>query len=161
MFPFLALAKNEPAWAVPLFLGLFPVGWCLILALLARVGGWSDLASRHRADSRPTAGETVYFLGGSSSSVSYRNTLILTAAPEGVYLRNMFLFRPFHPPLRLPWAGVQALERRKQWLGPSLVLVYEEGKTRLEVYLPARAWQHIRAAAGERFTAIDRPPPLG
>ena len=145
------------------FLALFPVWWCFILLILSKVGGWSALAGRFPASGRkPPAGEpSFYFLAGSFSFVRYSGTLILTAAPEGIYLKNLFLFRPFHPPLLLPWSGVRALEQRKHWFGSASVLVFADNGTILDIFLPAAAREAVRAAAGARFAEIDRPPPLG
>ena len=161
-------AASGPPWPFGLIPVLFPVFWCLVAWSLARTGGWSALAQRCPAAGRkPAAGErSFYHLGGSISKgnffpTRYNGTFILTAAPEGIYLKNFFLFRPFHPPLLLPWSGVRALEQRKRWFGSVSVLVFVDDGTTLEIFLPAAAREAVRAAAGARFAEIDRPPPLG
>lgn len=146
-----------PWWS---FLVAFPAGWCFVLFVISWIGGWRRLARRFPAAGRPTGGETYYLLSGSMGMAQARGTLILTIAPAGLYLTNLFLFRPFHPPLLLPWSGVRTLEQRKSLFGGYWVLVFEDAGTTVELPLRPGMPEVVRAAAGPRAADFDRPPPL-
>jgi hypothetical protein len=93
---------------VPLALVGFVAFWCLILKLLS-LGGWSRMARSYEARSRP---EGIRFGGRSArmASVNYSGSLTFIVASEGLYIAPMFLFRPAHPPLLVPWSALTATE---------------------------------------------------
>lgn len=114
------------------------LGWLTVVALLtlgvlfvgARISGWHELA-KHYASADRYAGRWIAQLDDSGQEggleVSLRhsvsdNAIKLGADPRGLYLRMSLPFRPFHPPLFIPWrdiesVGVQELPwvKKKRW----------------------------------------------
>lgn len=95
---------------VLLVLLLFPVAfgviWSSVVYLLAWVSGWQRLA-RHYRSARPPSGQPWGGFWAMIGPVSYRGTLTLQAAPEGLYLTMMVLFRLGHPTLLIPWHHIK------------------------------------------------------
>jgi len=44
--------------------------------------------------------------------MGYNNCITVGAHHEGLYLAVLFLFRPGHPPLFIPWRDVSVIEKR-------------------------------------------------
>jgi hypothetical protein len=44
--------------------------------------------------------------------INYRSCLTISADSQGIYLRTFFLFRPFHPPLFIPWTDLDYTDKR-------------------------------------------------
>lgn len=84
---------------------LLPLLWVAVTFALSH-GGWQQLAAYYRAPLLPS-GASVSLLGQASLGwVSYKNVLRAGACREGLILKVFFLFRPFHPPLLIPWRAV-------------------------------------------------------
>jgi hypothetical protein len=91
---------------VLLILGSFILIWSSVVYLLAWVSGWQQLA-RHYRSARPPSGQPWGGFWAMIGPVSYRGTLTLQAAPEGLYLTMMVLFRLGHPTLLIPWHAIK------------------------------------------------------
>ena len=96
-----------------------PAFFSLILFLLSQIGGWGRLAQRYRTD-RPYQGTIWKYQFGFLGSVRYNGALTVGSGMEGLYLAVFFPFRPFHPPLLIPWSEV-SVGQRKQALWMQLV----------------------------------------
>lgn len=96
----------------PLF---FPLMWVGALFILSRLGGWAQLAESYSCDDSSDAAWRAC-QSGMVGIVSYKGCLWVGTAPDGLYLKTgpLFLFRPFHPPLRIPWHAIQSVSQRKQ-----------------------------------------------
>lgn len=85
--------------------------WCVIPFLISLASGWFSLSRRLRRQSEPygetkTAGPlfyTVYMRGW----IRYSGAIRLTAASDALYASVLFLIRPGHPPLRIPWNEIE------------------------------------------------------
>jgi hypothetical protein len=97
----------------PYFFPFFFVAlWVFTLSIIARVGGWSELADRYRADA-VFEGEMLRF-----QSIALRrwrfmpmgmNHVVAIGADQTALKLSLFiLFRPGHPPLSIPWSDVEA-----------------------------------------------------
>ncbi len=88
---------------------LFPVGfigiWSGVCWLLSWLSGWQRLARHYRTENPPTGTPSGPFWA-MMGPVSYRGTLTLQPAAEGLYLTMMVLFRVGHPTLLIPWSAV-------------------------------------------------------
>lgn len=83
------------------------------------MSGWLKLAGRSRKQSDPhgdlsTAGPFPYtvhmrFWG------SYNSVIRLAAAADALYVSVLFLFRPGHPPLRIPWNEIRIGKTKLLW----------------------------------------------
>src|SRR4030095_9521810 len=93
-----------------LFFPIFFVAtWVSVLGVLARVGGWSRLSATYPCDDpRVTSWKGLRW--AKIGPVSYKQCLSIAVAPEGLYLKTglPFLFRAFHPPLRIPWSAIRS-----------------------------------------------------
>jgi hypothetical protein len=50
-------------------------------------------------------------LNGRMRCINYSFVLRAVLAPRGLYLSVLFLFRPFHPPLFIPWDSIRNVRR--------------------------------------------------
>ncbi len=105
-----------PEW---LFIPGFVALWLGICAALGLAGGWHSLAKNFRAVG-PAPGERFHFVSGSMGRplfpVSYGSCLFATVGESGFRLSLFFLFRPFSPPLFIPWSEVEWIESRSLFL---------------------------------------------
>lgn len=89
---------------------LFPIGfaliWGMVCWILAWVSGWQQLARHYHSNSLPH-GQALSGFWAMLGMVSHRGTLTLQAAPEGLYLSMMLLFRLGHPTLLIPWHAIK------------------------------------------------------
>jgi hypothetical protein len=80
--------------------------WCAVLALSSWASGWRRLA---RAFGNPSlvAGTPTRFLSARIGHVEYSGMLNAGAGDFGLALVPMWMFRPFHPPLFIPWTEME------------------------------------------------------
>lgn len=105
--------------------GLGLRGWLTMVALLilgvlfvgARISGWHELA-KHYASYDRYEGRWISQLDDSGQEggleVSLRhsvseNAIKLGADSRGLYLQMSLPFRPFHPPLFIPWGDIKSV----------------------------------------------------
>jgi hypothetical protein len=110
------MSNNVPAPDVltPLLIALigFPIlfvaNWMFISLLLSKVGGWRRLAGRYRSENRvPANGRRVGSIHAMVGVVSYRNSINLTVASDGLYLELSKIFAFGHPTLFVPWSDIR------------------------------------------------------
>ena len=100
---------NTPLFILSLLLLViisFVLIWSFVVWLISRLSGWHRLA-RHYRTSAPPTGQPVRQMLAMLGSARHRGTLTLQAAPAGLYLTVMVLFRLGHPPLLIPWSAVK------------------------------------------------------
>jgi len=97
-----------PANFLPGFL-LFPLIWVIVTIVLS-YGGWQQLATHYRVTTLPAEAEGSLLGYAKVGWVSYKNVLRVGACREGLALSVSFLFRPFHPPLLIPWQAVGSIQ---------------------------------------------------
>lgn len=90
--------------------------WCLLLMLLARLGGWTAVARTYRA-TEPGHGLLYRFQSGSFAWVDYNGVLTLHVSADGVRIAVLWPFRPGHPPLMIPWQAIHVVEVIERWWG--------------------------------------------
>jgi hypothetical protein len=80
--------------------------WCAVLALSSWASGWRRLA---RAFGNPSlvAGAPTRFLSARVGHVEYSGMQNAWAGDFGLALVPMWMFRPFHPPLFIPWTEME------------------------------------------------------
>ena len=141
--------------AVAFFI-FFTILWCSIVLLISLMGGWRALAKRYPAKDMEVAGERWTMQSGALRIlVRYRHILTIAANPRGLYLDVMFLFRPGHPPLFIPWEHIE-IHDRPGTFGRSIQFVFTQiPGTNLTVRqeLGARI-----AAAGQRSISMPLQP---
>ncbi len=127
--------------------------WCAVLSLLAKLGGWSALAEHYRADSDFDGPKRRFQSIGMervrAMPVSINN--VAEIGVDGQYLRlSMFLlFRPGHPPLKIPFSDLSAHER-KLLLG-SDVLMRTAREPSIGIVISRALAEWIAASSGGLF----------
>lgn len=94
------------------------VVWCIVLWVIARTFGWRRLAQRYEDTSffATSSRDIVRFASAQIGLASYSGVLILDATDTGVSIVPIRIFRPFHPPLTIPWSEMTIQVRGgKRW----------------------------------------------
>jgi hypothetical protein len=102
-------------------LGAFPlwfpaivlVLWFVVLRALSMVSGWAMLSRRFRTASPSPAGSR-HSVSGRLGWVGFRSSLTVGHSASGLYLSVFFVFRPFYPPLLIPWGSIRRRSPRKE-----------------------------------------------
>lgn len=94
---------EPPALVFALFPFIFIGGWCLVMLLLSRMGGWSRLAERFPGRDRQPSGRRFSGQSGRAGLVNYNGCLTIHTSAEGLHLAVWPIFRLGHPPLFIPW----------------------------------------------------------
>lgn len=87
-------------------------GWILLCFGFSYVGGWHRLSTQYRTNLRP-AGKKHSFVSGSVGLVGYRLCLKTVVGQDGIFLEVALPFRPWHPPLFIPWGSISSKEVKK------------------------------------------------
>jgi hypothetical protein len=80
--------------------------WCAVLALSSWASGWRRLAKAFGCQSL-VAGAPAQFLSARIGLAEYSGILNARAGDLGLALVPMWMFRPFHPPLFIPWTEME------------------------------------------------------
>ncbi|WP_429884729.1 hypothetical protein [Geoalkalibacter halelectricus] len=149
----LILEAAEGAWLEWLVLGL--LAWFVLCHGVARFGGWTKLSGPYSLlggfSGRRLFLQTILLERG----VRYGNTMTLGVSHQGLYLAPLFVLRPGHPPLLIPWEEI-SVEDKKGFFGHTLemrfsrvpgvtlTLGYATGKQLAEwagEYWPGQRWE--------------------
>lgn len=130
---------DSPIW-LPLlsilgFCIVFPLFWSGVVALIGLVSGWTALGREYRART-PVGGVGVAVMR--MGWARYKNVARIEAGPEGLGIDVFVLFRPGHPPLRIPWSDVAFVGR-----GRHLFWSYVElrvGRSKVRLLVSESAW---------------------
>ncbi|MFL7812208.1 MAG: hypothetical protein ACK2TT_03040 [Anaerolineales bacterium] len=120
-----------------LILAAFPIYfialWCFILWLIALAGGWKKLSGHYR-QLGDFQGQILRMQSARLNWSNYSNILRIGLSERGLYMSPMVLFRPFHPPLLIPWEEIEAEPfQQALWRGYRLRFRSVPG-VRLELY---------------------------
>jgi len=99
--------QNFPYFFPFFFFGL----WFLTIYVISKTG-WSKLAAQYKTLEK-FEGAKITFASAGIGIASYNNALILKYNDEGLYLKPIFLFRAFHPPLFIPWKEITKVNDKK------------------------------------------------
>lgn len=127
-----------------------PFFWALITTLIARLSGWSRLAESYRTQDAFEGQRWRFESARFRRQANYSSCLTFGANARGLYLATLFLFRPGHPPLLIPWDDV-TLQRKKRWMFSYVELRFRRA--------PGTAML-VRARLGERLAAAGGRPLL-
>lgn len=92
------------------FLIVFPLFWSAVVYFISLLGGWSQLKHVYRHD-LPFNGEKTGFVSGRIGRLgNYNGVLTIGRDYDGLYLSTLFMYRPGHPPLLIPWEDISMEE---------------------------------------------------
>lgn len=104
---------------------LFAALVLFIMPLVAKISGWSLLAT-HYAAQLPFSGDTFRFRSAQFRGHSnYGNCLTFGTDAFGLHIAVFPLFRLGHTPLYVPWSEIRAREVRA-WLMPAVEFYFEK-----------------------------------
>lgn len=87
----------------------FPILWTLVLGLISAITGWRRLATLYPAPPGDPEGTRWRFrTAGFRNASHYSGCLHFTATQGGLHMKLFLPFRPFHPPLLIPWDALRA-----------------------------------------------------
>ena len=111
----------------------------LVTGVLGFFSGWPILASKFLAKTRPAVKEIK---GGVSriGLVPEGNVTRLIPANDGLYLRTVWPFQLFRPPLIIPWYEIQDIKERKIFFFRSYLL---QTSAHVEVVVSKKAFEAI------------------
>jgi hypothetical protein len=96
----------------------------LTVLMLSRLG-WTALAAKYRSND-VIAGTRVGMISAAVNTANYKNSLVLKYNDEGMYLRPVFVFRLFHPPVFIPWREIVEVNEKSVLRGETRELVVGE-----------------------------------
>ena len=99
----------------PLSLVLFVVLWMLVVAVVARIGGWRALAERYEdpgsaEPERRHRFQSVVLRRVALIPARYRGSVHIGIGAAGLFLTPVLVFRFQHPPLLIPWTAIARCE---------------------------------------------------
>ena len=118
------------------FLLFFIAIWCGVCLLLARIGGWSALATKFRAVEEP-AGEKFRFCSAKIGIAAYRSAITAIKSDTGLHLSMFGLLRLGHSAILIPWSEMKN-PRAERVLGACWVDVTVSTPSIIAVRLPAK-----------------------
>jgi hypothetical protein len=143
---------------VPLFLVLFAASWVFILTLMAKLGGWSELAHRYARppDARPSTRFYFQSMVLRSPGMGYHGCVNIGASERGLFLSTIPPFQFAHPQLMIPWERVRSLGRRWYWLMPHDWYAFEGSSKRIG--FPSWSWgaRLVRRCAAAASAVISQ-----
>lgn len=95
--------QSPAAFALAAILSFVAV-WTFVTWIASRASGWHRLAQRFGSPGPfASVGDRVRFASAQIGWGSYSGALDLRASASGLFLETVSVFRPFHPPLFIPW----------------------------------------------------------
>jgi len=92
----------------------FVLLWFFGLWLGSRVCGWRRLAEHYRSTSSFDC-EMVQWTSARLGFCNYNGVLSVGVSEVGFYVIPVLIYRPFHPPLLIPWTEIEADVRRSRF----------------------------------------------
>lgn len=138
---------------------IFIAFWCFTLTCLARLGGWSAIATRYRSANWPT-GRSFRMQSVQFNWVDYNGGVTIHICPEGVGLSLWPILRFGHPSLLIPWSALHVVEVKERWYGRFVFMNVDEPAI-ARIRLPLKVMETARgfAKAGRMATEISEANP--
>jgi hypothetical protein len=132
------------------FIPFFVLFWCAISFFIAAMSGWITLAKKFPLTS-PFTGVTWGFQSARMRWTSrYGSCLNVGADSVGLKLSMMFLFRPGHPPLFIPWNEISVEKRSKILFFRQVKLLLGRAE-QIPLLISGRLADRLEAAAGTNW----------
>ncbi len=144
--------------ALPLLVPVLVVAtWLALVVMLARYGGWKRLAERYRALG-PFRGKVWRFRSGRLNRANYNTCLTVGTDGERLYLAPLFVYRPGHPPLLIPWKEITAEKKKILFMHYVDLSFSRVPGSRLRI--SERLWRRIAPDASAPAPPDSRPPKI-
>lgn len=98
------------------------LAWFLVSHWIAWLSGWKALAKLYSGYSAYTEKKFYFQSAQFRWGVNYNGVLIVGANTQGLYLSVLFLLRPGHAPLFIPWTEIRSEIR--QGIFPTITLQF-------------------------------------
>ncbi len=98
------MTETQVLWGAP---ALFVAFWWVISILIARLGGWTQLAEWYATNDDFPA-KRLHFRSMQIGMASYSNAITIALDSNSLYLRPFLLFRLAHAPLKIPYRDLTA-----------------------------------------------------
>lgn len=110
--------------------------------VLGKIDGWLDLAACYPA-AQPLPDQRHQLVTGSVAGFNTRRGLEVAVEDQGLFLATLFIFRPSHPPLRIPWHAIRAAYRQEgAWTDRTRLMVADcKGGADIPIVLPTNLLQ--------------------
>ncbi|HYH65711.1 MAG TPA: hypothetical protein VD866_13525 [Urbifossiella sp.] len=131
----------------------FAVWWCVLIWSISWLTGWRTLA-RHYHFTGPFHGRKHRFQHLRLGWSSYSGCVTVGSNADGLSLAVMFLFRPGHQPLFIPWSVVRSAEFVRKWYGSWLELRTTAAPW-VRLRLPERLGKRLAADANQSWAAAE------
>lgn len=139
-------------WLPILIFPAFVALWIGVIFLIALFGGWRSLAERYANGPGEFTGRRWHMQSGAMrGGARYNNILTVGADPRGLYLSILFLFRPGHSPLYIPWEHIE-MRTRRGWMFSYVDFVFK-AVPGVQLSVSPRLGEELARAAG-------RTPPV-
>ena len=145
-------------WTVAAIAGFCVLVWWGISLFYGRLTGWSTLGRAYRAH-RPLPTQRWRHQSAAVRWMltSYRHGVTFGADGEGLYMSVMFLLRPGHPALFIPWSDVEVHGGR--FLRSKFVRFRFRGFPFIPVTVTERLARCLAEAAGDCWPQAQREAP--
>jgi hypothetical protein len=146
---------------IPVVITLYVVFvWVAVNFLISWIGGWFELSRTYRA-TQEFNGQIWRFQDVYLRLLTrYHGAVSVGASQEGLYLSVIFLVRPGHPPLFIPWQDISVKPGKVLWVRvyqfqfrqvPSVRLRLKEKLVKDIQAAAGASWPGDRAATGAAF----------
>jgi hypothetical protein len=129
----------------------FIVMWFFALFMISLFNGWNALAQKYTCDGE-IADNWKGWQGGYIGWAHYKGCLWIATTPRGLCLKTgpFVFFRPFHPPLCIPWEAIDSVKERKFWW----VRFYDfrTSNPDVKISIPASAVEEGRSFYAQKLT---------
>src|SRR5262245_35695457 len=126
---------------------LFVVAFfCVILATLAQLGGWSAVAAQYRSDQWPD-GQTFRRQFTRFNWVEYNGCVTIRVCSEGLGISLWPLFRFSHPSLFIPWSALHVITMCDRWYGRYVTVLVNDPPI-AKIRLPLKVMEAAKQLSG-------------
>jgi len=138
-------------WLDQYFFVILPVFWILLSSMIARISGWRALAESYPVSS-DFSGKWLRFQSASLRwSSNYTGIVHFGADAKGLTLSVLFMFKPGHPPIFIPWTDIQV--QSQGGIFPNLRLRFSR-KPDVPLVISKTLGERLSQMSGGRFSAV-------
>jgi hypothetical protein len=123
---------------------------------ISRITGWHRLAGQFRFEGELPEKRWRWRSGRMRWTTRYGNCLNFSADQRGFYMSVVAFFRPFHPPLFVPWSEIEVGEKSLFFIPRREFILGREA--RIPLWISTRLGEEILACRPENFLGFSHSP---